>query len=312
VTTAPLVSVVIATRNRRGWLSETVASVRAQSDASFEILVVDDASSDDTWSWLEREQADGALRGFRLREHGERSAARNLGLAEARGELVMFLDDDDLLLPGALARLARALVEHSDAVAAVGARWDWSFEGNGKGRRDTHVWVERVRPVFHELLFGWSAVSGQLLFRTARVRELGGYESTYIPTEDRHLWLRVSQLGPVVLIPHTVLKYRVHSGQWRPENIQWIRERVYRGAIRSLPRCEWRRGLRIRKSSRLIRGAELALAEGRTLAALGQAARAFAIAPRLFASPLIGSWVAWRLLRPVWHRLRHGQATISR
>lgn len=308
----PQVSVVIATRNRRGWLSETVASVRAQSGVSFEIVVVDDASSDDTWSWLESQPAGGALRAFRQREHGERSAARNLGLAEARGELVMFLDDDDLLLPGALARLARGLARHPGAVACVGARWDWSFEGNGKGRRDAHVWVERVRPVFPELLFGWSAVSGQLLFRTARVREIGGYTSTFIPTEDRDLWLRLSRLGPVVLVPRTVLKYRVHGGQWRPENIQWIRERVYRGAIRSLPRTEWRRGLRIRQSSRLIRGAEAALAEGRTLAALGQAARALVIAPRLFASPLIGSWVARRLLRPVWHRLRHGQAMISR
>jgi glycosyltransferase involved in cell wall biosynthesis len=308
----PLVSVVVATRNRRAWLAETAASVRAQSGARFELIVVDDASTDDTWSWLEREAASGALRALRLPEHGERSAARNLGLAEARGELVMFLDDDDLLLPGALAHLARALGERPGAVAAVGARWDWSFEGNGKGRRDSHVWIPRLRPVFSELLFGWSAVSGQILFRTARVREIGGYTSTYIPTEDRHLWLRLSRLGPVVLIPRTVLKYRVHGGQWRPENIQWIRERVYRGAIRSLPRREWRRGLRIRQSSRLIRGAEVALAEGRTLAGLGQAARAFAMAPGLFVSPLIGSWVARRLLRPVWHRLRRGQATISR
>ena len=306
----PLVTVVIATRNRRGWLSEAVASVRAQAGVTFEILIVDDASTDDTWSYLESLEP-GAVRRFRQREPGERAAARNVGLAEARGELIMFLDDDDLLFPGALERLARGLREHPATIAAVGARWDWSFHGNGKGMREAHVWVERVRPIFPELLFGWVSISGQMLFRTESVRRIGGWDSSFIPCEDRDLWLRLSGLGPVVLVPRTVLKYRVHS-QIRPANIQSIRERTFRRAIRALPRSEWRGGLRIRRSARLIRGAEDALAEGRYGAALGRAVRAVAAAPRLFTSPLLGAWVARRLLRPIWHRLRQGHATIPR
>src|SRR5207249_6673035 len=90
------VSVVIATRNRRLFLSEAIATVQQQTFDDWELIVVDDASTYDTPSFL------GGLRDSRIRDirqatHGQRSVARNRGLADARGEFVMFLDDDDLL-----------------------------------------------------------------------------------------------------------------------------------------------------------------------------------------------------------------------
>jgi len=95
------VSVVIATRNRSALLAEAVRSVLAQTGVRWELLVVDDASTDGTWAYLEALRGP-SVRGLRLEIHGERSAARNLGLAEARAPYVMFLDDDDLLRKGAL------------------------------------------------------------------------------------------------------------------------------------------------------------------------------------------------------------------
>ncbi|MBI3879577.1 MAG: glycosyltransferase [Verrucomicrobia bacterium] len=299
----PLVSVVICTRNRRALLAETVASVRAQTGVAWELLVVDDASTDDTWDFLQTLDSD-AIRCLRQTQHGERSAARNRGLAEARAQFVMFLDDDDLLVPDALKNLSGPLLRRSGPVAAVGARWDWFCDGRGGGRRDSHVRVRREREVFFDLLFGWSAVSGQNLFRVETVRRAGGYDLALNFCEDRDLWLRVARLGPVALLPAVVMKYRVHPGQWRPDNLQGIREKVFRRAIRALPARERRHGLLVRHSARRVQQAEDFFSTGNFFAGFSTALRAWAAAPGLFLSPLVGPWVARRLARRVWHRLR--------
>ena len=83
-TASPEVTVVIGTRNRRAWLEQCIASVRAQTGASWEMLVVDDLSTDGTREWLQG-QNDSPLRVVLLKAHGERSKARNEGLAHARG-----------------------------------------------------------------------------------------------------------------------------------------------------------------------------------------------------------------------------------
>lgn len=102
--TPGLVSVIIPAFNASRWIAETIASVRAQTYPSVEILVVDDGSTDDTAS-LAREA--GAVV---LHTHGGGpGGARNAGLAHARGELIQFLDADDLLAPGKIARQVAAL-----------------------------------------------------------------------------------------------------------------------------------------------------------------------------------------------------------
>src|SRR6478752_4540138 len=114
------VSIVIPTRNRRRLLSETIASVQAQSIDDWEVIVVDDASTDDTQDFL-RELGDPRISRIRWNTKGGQSAASNAGLAKARGKYVMFLDDDDLLRDDTLARLTGALDAQPHAVSAAGA-----------------------------------------------------------------------------------------------------------------------------------------------------------------------------------------------
>src|SRR5438477_5519501 len=118
---AILVSVIIPTRNRLAFLKEAVSSVSSQDCPAHETIVIDDASQDGTWEWLSSLR-DPAIRVFRMPSHGERSAARNLGLKHALGEFVLFLDDDDLLAPGALSYLQAEARRCPDALAVVGAR----------------------------------------------------------------------------------------------------------------------------------------------------------------------------------------------
>lgn len=295
-----VVSVVIATRNRRPLLAESIQSVRAQEGVAYEIIVADDASEDDTWDFL---SAQHDVRSFRQEVRGERSRARNLGLVNARGRYVMFLDDDDLLQPRALATLSRALDEHPDAIASAGARLDW-FVDEKWVRRDSHPRFARKCDMFDALLFGWSAISGQNLYRTEAVREVGGYDDAISYTEDRDLWLKISRLGPVVLRPEVVMTYRIPRVQDRPPDIAEIRERTVQRAIDRIPEADRPAARAVRQSSGFIHEAEDHLRRSEPLLALRCAARAYSLAPRLLLTPLVGAWVLRRLGRGAGHILR--------
>jgi glycosyltransferase involved in cell wall biosynthesis len=104
-----LFSVVIPTYNRLSLLQRTLGSVRRQSHADFEIIVVDDGSTDATREWLASHGGD--LRVFKQPNRGP-GAARNVGAREARGDYVAFLDSDDLWFPWTLDVFARAIQEH--------------------------------------------------------------------------------------------------------------------------------------------------------------------------------------------------------
>ena len=109
----PRVSVIIPTYNRSGLLREAVTGVLKQSFKDVEILIVDDGSSDDTAAVARGFEGD--VRYFR-QDHAGLNAARNLALAEARGEYVALLDDDDVWLPYKLALQVR-LMDHFDQLA---------------------------------------------------------------------------------------------------------------------------------------------------------------------------------------------------
>lgn len=103
----PLVSVVVPSRNYGKFLAEAVGSIRAQGVAGVEVLVVDDGSTDETPEVLAA-LAGPDLRAFRLEGRGV-SAARNLGIEQARGRYLAYLDADDRWLPGKLARQLEVL-----------------------------------------------------------------------------------------------------------------------------------------------------------------------------------------------------------
>src|SRR5947208_2324953 len=101
----PLISIIIPTRDRADLLRETLDSVLAQTFETWEAVVIDDHSTDQTPQYLREMSAEDArIRFFSLNDKSGAPAARNLGIAEARGELVIFLDSDDLLAPHCLER----------------------------------------------------------------------------------------------------------------------------------------------------------------------------------------------------------------
>ncbi len=204
----PAAAVVIPTRNRLVLLREAVASVVRQSTNDWEALVVDDAGTDGTAEWL-ASPPDPRVRLVRSERHVERSAARNLGLAQARAPAVLFLDDDDELLPEALADLAGLLRSHPSAAAAVGHVEVATQHGVHRGPRPRFI-SERVP--WREVIAGWRPLQGQALFRRDALLEIGGYSSGLTRSEDVDLWLRLCHL-PVVVGTRRVLRVRSHAGQ---------------------------------------------------------------------------------------------------
>jgi len=109
----PRCSVILPTYNRLGVLPRAVASVLAQDMPDFELLIVDDCSTDRTSDWL-KTQTDPRIRAIAATRNGGPSAARNLGLDAARAPIASFLDSDDVYRPN---RLSRALAVFRPALA---------------------------------------------------------------------------------------------------------------------------------------------------------------------------------------------------
>jgi glycosyltransferase involved in cell wall biosynthesis len=209
----PLVSVIIPTYNRAELVQEALASVEAQTFRDFEILVVDDGSTDDTAEAL------ASLKGIRVLRHDCRrgvAAARNLGIAEARGEWLAFLDSDDLWLTDKLARQMAYLKDRPDLLLC----------------QTDEVWVRnRIKvnkPVSHRKVAGkiflpslercMISPSAVVLHRRL-LSDHGGFDEEMPAAEDYDLWLRLTwryQVG-LVEVP-LVVKRGGHedqlSGQW--------------------------------------------------------------------------------------------------
>ena len=288
---APRVTVVIPTRNRICLLREAIESVEHQSFSDWELVVVDDASDDGTPALLE-DQRDDRIHSERLDRHSERSAARNGGLRAARGEFVLFLDDDDRLLPGALELLTSALGRRPAAVGAVGAAV--RFDPTGHRERATHPRVGFTRTIWRDVLAGWDSGSGQVLFRTERVRQAGGWNEGLSYWELGDLWFRVARLGPAVVLPTTVLELRVHPAQTAP-NPQTKDPRP--GLIEMLSASELEQATRLVRARQLVHEGDEARFRGHHRRALNCYLRAVRTAPLLIRSPLTRRDLAGNMVR---------------
>jgi glycosyltransferase involved in cell wall biosynthesis len=261
----------------------------AQSLPEREVIVVDDASSDGTAGWLaSREREGDGLRVVTLKEHAERSAARNRGLERARGRCVLFLDDDDLLRPSALERLHSALTAHSDAIAAAGGNAAFRNEGGM-----VTSWCPRrtyKRVIWAELLVQWNMPQQAILWRTDAITSVGGWDEAILEGEDWELLVRASRSRPMVFIPEIVLDIRRHSGQaspWtRSETLRAEREWLQRH-LASVPVEQQALGRRLVEARWLWRSGRSAYRDLQITKAVSAYWRAVRIAPILVTSPLL-------------------------
>lgn len=204
----PRVSVIIPTYNRAGLVPEAVASVLAQTYRDFELLVVDDGSTDGTREVLAAFGGEIQV----LRPHrGGVSAARNRGISAAQGEWLAFLDSDDLWLPEKLAR-QMALMAAQPRLLLSQTEETWVRRGVRVNPPRSHR-KEGGRIFLRSLERCLVSPSAAVLHRSL-FEAHGGFDESLPAAEDYDLWLRLSWRYEVGLLPEPlVIKRGGHADQ---------------------------------------------------------------------------------------------------
>jgi glycosyltransferase involved in cell wall biosynthesis len=207
----PRISVVMPVFNTNPvWLRDAVASVRAQIFANWELVIVDDASTDPAVAVCLAELAgDARIDVTRLATRGGIAAASNAALARADGDYVAFMDHDDLLAPHALAAMACELAAHPAAELVF-------------SDEDQIVGGRRVRPYFKpgwnpDLLLSQNLVCHLAVYRRTLVTRLGGLRGDLAGAQDFDLALRVTaEVGPhrVRHVPLVLYHWRQSAGSF--------------------------------------------------------------------------------------------------
>ncbi len=196
---APLVSIIIPTYNRAALVAEAVASVEAQTFRDFEILVVDDGSTDATRKLL-------ALReGVRVVGHSCRkgvAAARNLGAAAARGEWLAFLDSDDQWLP---AKLARQMAYLDDQPGLLLCQTDETWVRRGIRVNKPVSYRKVAGRIFLPSLERCMVSPSAVVLHRRLFLDHGGFDENLPAAEDYDLWLRLTWRYEVGLVDEPLI-----------------------------------------------------------------------------------------------------------
>ncbi|MFZ0304487.1 MAG: glycosyltransferase [Terracidiphilus sp.] len=207
----PEVSVITAVYNGERFLQEAIDSVLIQTHREFELLIVDDGSTDRTASILAYDSGlDSRVKVIRQANHGQ-SAARNLALANARNHLVAVLDADDRMLPTRLERQLAFLADNPNASVI----WSFSYFINAHGRRigKSHSEVDVAAGITEQDPSRFSeVVHPSLMMLKEDVLALGGYNEALRRLEDRDLLIRIVTSGKQILCqPEFLTDYRLHG-----------------------------------------------------------------------------------------------------
>ena len=215
-----MVSVIVPLYNGAEHIGETLLAVAAQQQVDVEIIVVDDASTDDS---VQRVLDCGVTVTLLRQAKGGVCAARNAGLARSRGEVVCFLDQDDIWYPDHLQTQLRCFESHAHAGAVVSPYQHWYADATS----GQYPAPQAVRPpppaepvdaefsgwVFHQFLLDCWALTSATMIRREVLSRVGGFDPTQSYGEDWHLWLRLSREVPFIKLNGPPVLYRQHPSQ---------------------------------------------------------------------------------------------------
>ena len=208
---SPKVSVIISTYNRAALLPRAVDSVLAQTYGDFELLIVDDCSTDDTPQVIAG-FADPHVRALRHDANRGQPAARNTGIREARGEYLAFLDDDDEFTPSSLADRVAALESAPSEVALVYGWREYVDDATGETRPGRRLALEGSEAFEYALMALNLAPASALLVRMAAAREVGGFDERLTAGEDSYLICNIAAKYRIAALPHVVVRYHENHG----------------------------------------------------------------------------------------------------
>ena len=288
--TVPRVSIVIPTYDRLEYLRETVGSVRAQTLTEWELIVVDDGSTDGSVAWLESLNDQRILIVSRAHS-GNPALNRNVGIAHARAPWVAFLDSDDAWLPG---KLATQLAELDNNPSC---RWSCTgvsfIDGSGAPVAQQAGVPYRAQSgwIVEQLLtFAAAATISTLIVDRSLLEEAGGFDEAVFLREDYDLALRLATRSEIHALPGALTLVRHHPGrstsQERVADLHRTNDQVFRKFARATDNPALRAICRRQSATQLIARARALSLGGEHQGALASSAHAILAMPRMR--------VAWR------------------
>jgi glycosyltransferase involved in cell wall biosynthesis len=219
--TQPSVSVIMAAYNHAAYIGQAISSVLAQSWQDFELIVVDDGSTDGT---REAVAAFGEPVRYIYQENQGQGGARNTGIAHARGTYICFLDDDDLWLPHYLETVMGVLQPRPTVGALYAACQIIDSEGNPMPQV-----MSRVVPpadMYDTLVEGGWFPPLVVTVRKSVLDEVGPLDLSLRGNDDWELWLRVARRHVFMGIPEVLALYRMHGGGLSANTEHMLRDKI--------------------------------------------------------------------------------------
>jgi len=237
----PRCTIIVPTYNRATALARAVASVIAQKESNFELIIIDDGSTDETRRWLATLD-DPRIRVILSERSQGPSAARNIGIDMAIAPVLAFLDSDDLYCGERLTLPLAVLDREPDVICTLS-----SARKEDKFGDKTIALLPDVK--LESSAFEWAMIcdlvgveSTSITVRTAHARRVGGFSTRLRRTEDREFLIRLSRLGAARILPHVLVEKSWSmdglSNQWSSaghELVSYFRERPeYTGRYRKV------------------------------------------------------------------------------
>jgi glycosyltransferase involved in cell wall biosynthesis len=234
-TPAPAVSVIMPVYNGKAYVADAVQSILDQTFRDFELLALDDGSTDGSTEILQQfADRDGRVRPV-TQSHVGYVPLLNKGIALARGDFLARMDADDVADPRRLERQVAYLRQHPDCVLVGGQALLIDAEGlpiaNMPGLPLDHAAIDAAL-----MTGGWPIVHPAITLRRDAVRAVGGYDESARPHEDHDLFLRLAERGTLANLPEVVLRYRKHYN-----SVTYAEDGVFGHKLDPLIRAAYRR-----------------------------------------------------------------------
>ncbi len=233
----PLVTIIVPIYNGSAYLAETLDSLLSQTFRDFELLAIDDGSTDGS-SDVVRSFKDERVRLIH-KEHGGLCTALNLGIAEARAPYIARSDQDDISPPERLERQMQVMENRPEALGLFA----YSTKFGSK-----HRWSNADKTVMapgelkeYEPMKDGCLLCSTMFVRTDALRAIGGFRQEYYPSDDWDMECRLSQAGKILILREPLIAYRFQTGantyqvfaqMW--EKARWTKD-SYRRRLQSIP-----------------------------------------------------------------------------
>ena len=216
----PKVSVVIPAYNAMSYLPETVGSVSRQTFSDFEVLIVDDGSSDQIVQWASQ-VTDPRVKLISQQNQGV-SAARNTGIVQAQGQYIAFIDADDLWEPTKLEKQVRCLEDNP----AVGLVYTWTALIDQWGKPTGRVFVSHIEGnVWEKIVVNDMISNGSSpMVRRSCFETVGVFDPNITSSEDRDMWTRIAACYPFAVIKEPLTLYRRHPNNTTKKRQKMIQD----------------------------------------------------------------------------------------